>query len=332
MKKKARHLEIDFLRALSMLAVIFIHTNAYFLSKKNVFLIWDFCQFAVVAFVFCSSYIFFQREKLLDLKSFFSYLKKRLLRLLIPYWVFLTIILGLIMVKEPSRINLFFVLKDIFAVSGIDINWLVLLFVQFSVLFPILSSLRRKMPWLFYLYGVSAVLSSVVLLFYKPSVDYKVIMWLPWSVVALFSWYYIKHQKKSLFLPLSMSVSLLLFILLRLVLTSTHHSLTQFDNKYPPNLYHLSYGLFWVVLLSFIFKSKFFLLPPIKHSLSFLSKKSYSLFFIHYVVIYVLTVFFKLNLSWIIFFIFVLGITMIVQLTLTSVNYLFSTAKRGPTI
>jgi len=332
MKKKARHLEIDFLRALSMLAVIFIHTNAYFLSKKNVFLIWDFCQFAVVAFVFCSSYVFFQRERLLDLKSFFAFLKKRLLRLFIPYWTFLIVMLGLITIKEPNKINFTFILKNIFVIGGIDINWLVLLFVLFSVLFPVVSFLKRKKPWLFYLYVIFSLASSVVLLFYKPGFDYRLIMWLPWSVVALFSWYYVKHQKQSLFLPLTISVSLLLFSLLTLVLSSTHHSLTQFDNKYPPNLYHLTYGLFLTALLSFIFKARFFLFTPIKISLSFLSKKSYSLFFIHYFVIYVLTVFYKISFTWISFFVCVLVITIIIQLILTFAGYLFSTAKRGPTI
>ena len=332
MRKKIRHLEIDFLRALSILAVIFIHTSAYFLSKKNVFFVWDFCQFAVVTFVFCSSYVFFQRERLLSLGSFFAYLKKRLLRLLIPYWIFLFVMLSLIMIKEPNKINFAFVLKNVFVIGGIDINWLVLLFILSSVLFPILSFLRHKKPWLFYLYGTFSLASSVILLFYKPGFDFRLIMWLPWSVVALFSWYYIKHQKQSLFLPLTMSVSLFLFSLLKLVLSSTHHSLILFDNKYPPNLYHLAYGLFLTALLSFIFKAEFFRFAPIKISLSFLSKKSYSLFFIHYVVVYVLTMFYKISFTWISFFIYVLTATIIIQLILTFAGYLFSTAKRGPTI
>ena len=332
MRKKIRHLEIDFLRALSILAVIFIHTSAYFLSKKNVFLIWDFCQFAVVAFVFCSSYVFFQRERLLNLKSFFAFLKKRLLRLFVPYWTFLIVMLGLITIKEPNKINFAFVLKNIFAIGGIDINWLVLLFVLFSVLFPIISFLKYKKPWFFYLYGLLALGSSVALLFYRPSFDYRLIMWLPWSVVALFSWYYVKHRKHSLFLLLTISASLLLFFSLVLILTATHHSLAQFDNKYPPNFYHLVYGIFWIVLLSFILKAKFFLFSPIKVSLSFLSRKSYSLFFIHRLVIYVLTVFYKISFTWISFFVCVLIITIIIQLILTFAGYLFSTAKRGPTI
>jgi len=84
--------------------------------------------------------------------------------------------------------------------------------------------------------------------------------------------------------------------------------------------------------LSFILKAKFFLFSPIKVSLSFLSRKSYSLFFIHRLVIYVLTVFYKISFTWISFFVCVLVITIIIQLILTFAGYLFSTAKRGPTI
>jgi len=58
---------IDNLRGMAMLAMIVIHSISYFFSDKLSFLIWDYSQWAVPVFFFCSFYLFFKSSKKISL-------------------------------------------------------------------------------------------------------------------------------------------------------------------------------------------------------------------------------------------------------------------------
>jgi len=315
--KPQRIEEIDMLRGLSMLTMVLLHTNAYFLSIPLVFSLWNFGQFAVPIFIFCSSYLFFiKKHHLVHWKDLFSHIKKRILRLLIPYYVFAVIYILLEWLKEPIKITPLYLFQNIFVVGGISINWLVLLFIFFTLLMPLILYLFEHKKKLFYLYTGISTVSAFLLMLYRFPFDYRLIMWLPWSLLVVLSLLIVKNEGNKWFSPVMFFFWLIIFFMLQYLQKFLRHSLTMFDNKYPPNLFHLSFGIVSIIGLYGIAKKGILSIPFIKELFSFFSKNSYPIFFIHWIVIYILTVFFHFKFTWVSFFIAVLVCTVILQMLL----------------
>lgn len=310
---KIRHLEIDILRGISMLVMILIHTNAYFLSNRIAFLSWDIGEFAVPVFIFCSAYIFFKREFTLTAKNAFSYFKKRLNRLIVPYYLFSLMYILLIWFSQPKKITPKFLLGNLTFTDGMGINWLVILFLIFVFIMPLLYYLKKKSLLLLYLFSGLSIVSSIIFMFYKPPIAYQFTNWLPWSLIIVFVIYFVRYQEKKWFFPATIIFSLILFLVLRQILVFNHHSLIQYDNKYPPNLYHLIYGVFSIALLYYLSLKGVFNFSPLKKLIIFLSKYSYTIFFIHYLVIFSLTAILKLKFNWISFFLTVFFLSISIQ-------------------
>ena len=321
MQKSERNLQIDSLRGISIFTMILIHTNAYFLHIPVAFALWDISEFAVPAFIFCSAYIFFLKFGTLQKVPDAHYVWKRIKRLLIPYYFFLAVNLLFIYIGQPKRVTIPFVIKNLFVIGGIDFNWLVLLFIELIPIMILLEYLGRRSRFLFFIYSFIAFTSSFLLLFFIIPVNYRYIMWLPWSTVAVFAWLFVKNEKKSWFFPLAMVSSLAIFLFSRVILLLQQLSVTQFNNKYPPNLYHISFGIFSIVLLYFLLQQSFFKLKAFEKPIYFLSRYSYEVFFIHILVIYIFRTFFKtIHFTWVSFFIVVFTLTIISQLAINSIK------------
>ena len=125
---------------------------------------------------------------------------------------------------------------------------------------------------------------------------------------------------------------LLYYLLPIFVLKPLGHTLYMYNNKYPPNLYHLAYGVFCVNILYMLSQWRFFSNYVIQTIIHFFSVYSYTIFFIHILVIYVVTKFFHFHFNWVTFFFAVTVITVAVQLLFNKIAYLFSTLNKGPTI
>ncbi len=321
-----RNEAIDMLRGLSIFAMVLLHTNAYFLSIPLVFFIWNYGQFAVPVFIFCSSYLFFTKKYFFGSWSeVFTHIKKRLPRLLVPYYIFAVIYIFLQYLKEPSRVTLRYLFQNLTITEGISINWLVLLFVFFTFLMPLISYMWSHKKILFYLYVFLSMGSSVVFMFYQPTVNYRFIMWLPWSLIIVFSFLIAKNEHRKWFFRSFFLFWLAVFVTTYFIQREVGHSLRMFDNKYPPNLYHLSFGLVSIPTLYFLVRKGLFSLPLLKRFFYFLSINSYPFYFLHWIVLYVITVFLRIEFNWASFFLTVLLTTMVVQVLL---NRLLSLIKR----
>jgi len=324
MQTSGRNLEIDSLRGTSIFTMILIHTNAYFLHIPVAFALWDISEFAVPAFIFCSAYVFFLKFESLGKNPDIYYVWKRIKRLLILYYLFLLINIVFVYVGQPKRINTLFILKNLFIIGGFDFNWLVLLFVELVPVMIFLFYVGKKSPLIFYLYSFISCVSLFFLLFFHSPVNYRYIMWIPWSTVVVAAWFFIRNEKKPWFFPLTLVSSLAVFLFSRAFLLSQHQSITQFNNKYPPNLYHISYGVFCVVILYFLlryplFKSEIFMKP-----IHFLSRYSYEVFFVHILMIYIFRTFFKtIPFTWATFFVVVLSLTICIQLAINTIKKMF---------
>lgn len=315
-----RYLHIDFLRAVSIVGVIAIHVYSdNLITPLNMF-IWNYLHFVIVAFVFCSGYVMYAlyAPRLTSLLSIAGFYEKRLIRLLIPFYWYLLAHYTLLFFFPNffSGLGLQFSWRYLFQTmtltGGLGINWLPLLFLQLAILFPLLLLAFRKKRILFWAYIFVAVLFTIGITVWEfPYAYYRQVMWIPWSLFFILPWcFYVQEQKKTsakAYYFLSV-IGLLDFFLLFVIWKHVGRSLTLIDNKYPPNLYYLSYGIFGSFFLLGLS-----LLPVFKKGFSktylFISKVSYNLFFIHFIALDFILVINKhmLHLTVWLQFIFVLG-------------------------
>lgn len=277
MRKK----EIDYLRGLAMIGMMIIHSCAYFLNDKLIYKIWDFFQWAVPVFIFCSFYLIFSNKN----KTSFN-LKKRIKRLYLPYFYFLIIYFFLLFFFEKNKFNLNYFLANIFLYGGIDFNWLVLLFIYLSFLTPFFLWIKKRKV-IFYSFLIISFLSSIIFIFYN-QINFRIIMWLTWMILVYFSYFFVKNEKNKFFIYKIILTSLIIFILTYFLEIKINHNLSQFSNKYPPTIYHLSYGIFWITILFSLAKKQIFNFYHFERLLNFLSVNSYSLYFIHALIIHIL--------------------------------------------
>jgi len=324
---KPRNFIIDDLRGLGIFVMIMIHTNAYFLQNKIAYTTLELSQFAVILFIFCSSYLSFQKELIFTPQSFFVYVKKRFLRLIPPYYFFLAAHFILIYIAQRKKLTQQYILNNVFITGGVEFNWLVFLFLEFTFLTPFLYVLRKKRLKLFMFFFISSIFSAIIFLRYTPLPYSRYFMWLPWSIIIIFSLFFVELEKKKKFIIGATLVSGALFFLSRTYQHLTFHSLYHYSNKYPPNIYHLSYGIFATLILYKI--SEYNLLKPFRNLFAYLSKYSYSIYFIHILVIYIVTIFMKIKFNWVSFFFTVLILSVIVQIIMNRVWSLIFPRKIG---
>lgn len=302
-----RYWEIDFLRGTSILLVILIHSTVYFFSNPIARNIWNVSQISVPIFIFCSLYIFVTKEWDKD-QSWLSYIYKRTKRLLIPYFLFIPCFFLLLFFIRPEQLSTNYILQSLIVIGGIDINWLILLFIELTFLLSLLKVTKQKIVLLLFLSCLS-FLSSLFFVFYptSPSINYKYVMWLPWSLLLGFTYLFVLFQEKKSYLAILGGISFFVFLSLIFILQSSNHSLIFRENKYPPNLYYLSFGMASIIVMYFLAPLFTWMSKP----LTYLSNNSYQLYFIHYFFL----IWFASNkqllaLPWWIFFLLILGISL----------------------
>ena len=313
--------------------MIFIHATAYFLNQKYVYVLWDYSHFVVPLFIFCSAYVAFQRK---DAGSFsFTQIFKRLRRLLVPYYIFtvvLMLLFGFILHKEVSYQ---FILNWILLGSGRDVGWLVVLFVYVIFLIPIivrvskfhlLGNFLKKIVWLI----------PILLLFSSPIESFRFMMWLPWTAFLIFVYWFTQDEEKRWFPWYVLVLFTVGFFLSRFVLISSNHTLVFTENKYPPNFYYLSYGIALITFLYYLHRfltRKRLFASWLQKVFDFLSKHSYSLFFIHFLFVYILKDLTNYrSLEWWGFFGTILSLSILTQIGINQLTHFLSTLKSGPTI
>lgn len=303
---------IDSLRGIAILGMILTHVTVFY-SSSIARTIWDLSHFSVPIFIFCSVYLFLQKQ--LANKhhsiSFIPYIKKRLLRLVMPYYLFLPLFFLTIWFLKPQTLTINYLFQSIFLIGGVDINWLVLLFLYFAILLPpFLFVLRRRV--LFWLWFALSFGSSILYLWYVPPISYKFIMWLPWSLMLFFSLLFLRIEhikRKRIMLAVILTALFLVLYSLRLFVDQ---SVVLIHNKYPPNLLYLSYGMAVILSLSFVLQKIHS--PFILKIIHYLSKYSYELFFIHYLLLTIFVAFLpKLHWHWIILYVVLVTTTVVTE-------------------
>lgn len=249
-----RSYPVDFLRAIAILGVMVIHTLALCLGTPAVNQIWNYLHFVVVAFVFCAGYVTPRKTSL-------QWFIKRFKRIYFPYVLYVAVYSAI------HRSSPQYILSSLLLISGIDIGWFPLMFLQLTVITPLLLHLKKYRVHV----GISLIAFTLVTTFIRIPESYsRLIAWLPWSLI------YLMGMEHMLTILQAGFLLWLLFLPFGLPTTLTLH-------KYPPDLYYFSYALGITGLLYQVSK----IIRP-NALIQFLSIHSYGLFFVHLLVLQVL--------------------------------------------
>ena len=129
--------KIQILRALSIIAVVLIHTCP---NNECQFLFRPFINFGVATFLFLSGYL---TKDVINIKSFF---KKRIFRVLIPYLIWTFIYSGLSFIGDGF--NLKRLLLNIFLSKSAVHMYYILVYIELMILTPLIFKLARSKYWI----------------------------------------------------------------------------------------------------------------------------------------------------------------------------------------
>src|SRR5690606_35114871 len=92
------------------------------------------------------------------------------------------------------------------------------------------------------------------------------------------------------------------------------------NNKYPPNLYYLSYGIAWIFGLYYLHQLLRINETVLQQFLNFISRNSYSLFFIHFLYLIILIDILQIRIKqWSIYFFLIFTVSLVTQAILNLV-------------
>jgi hypothetical protein len=142
-------------------------------------------------------------------------------------------------------------------------------------------------------YAFIATAASVALFFVKLPVDWKYVMWIPWSAMAAYAVWFLDREREGVRGQRAIRRSYILGASVFILLLGTQYVLKEIDwkihtNKYPPNVLFLSYGIMWIGILDVLYRAGVSKYHAGTRFLSYLSIHSYSLYFIHYIAIYLM--------------------------------------------
>jgi len=298
--ERKRFDEIDVLRALGIIGVIAIHILTYNLSSPIYKFLWNYLQFVVVAFVFCSGFVlsYFYQNYFSSFAKTLAWYKKRFIRLIIPFWIYLIIHYSLWFLFPnffqglglSKNINYF--ISSAILIGGTNFNWLPLLFLELTLIFPIIVYLLSRKKYLFLYIFISGFVTLLFTFFRFPYSLYRLAMIIPWSLILFSAIYFsIKgkvdksvKQTNSRLLIFGI-VSFIVFINLYFLETYLGNNLNFYDHKYPPDFYYLLFGFSLTCFSLLIAKLEFWQNKIIKRAYGFISKNSYQIFFIHYIIL-----------------------------------------------
>lgn len=284
MNTRDRYFHIDILRATGILLMILTHVLSWHFGIPHILDLWNSIHFVVVGLVFCSAYIYGKSNQNSDTRHHIPWFFKRVMRLYAPFVLYLcmhyllwflfpTWIRGYGIQKSYS-----FVIASLTLTGGVDIGWLTTVFIQLAILFPFLLSLtRHKNKALF----IGLLIFCSITAFFRIPTEYtRAIAWLPWSLIAVFGFLYSDYPRSNMIL-----ISLITYAIFSIILRILHMPLLMTDHKYPPDLYYLSYGVFVTSCIlgvlpyieKFLLKARLFI--------TFVSRESYTLFFVHMIVL-----------------------------------------------
>lgn len=249
---------IDFLKTVGLLLLILAHVDApSFLLQFRCF---DVPLMVILSGILAKkSYKRYQVRKTNN--KFLGYLWKRIVRLLIPTYIFLTLFF-LIMFILGSHYTIWDIVYSYLLQSGnrgIGYVWIILVYLLCAIMVPYLYRIKITSPWviisLIFIYGIYELL-----IHYQIGMDnlffYSVFYFaIPYGILTLIGLNYNELNQKQRFVIFLIS-ALAFFMIMGFYIFKDRAIKNIALFKYPPRIYFLSYGLFMSMLLIHIMSKK----------------------------------------------------------------------------
>lgn len=166
--------EIEWIRAICCILVIMIHVTAEFwtsfvygsIQYKIIILLNTLSQFAVPGFVFISGFVLFYVYHNKEYKTLDFY-KKRMLKILIPYFLWSGIYILANYFYHNSAINIVSIAKDLVLGRASFHLYYMVLIIQFYIIFPLCLKIYKKINNDVLSMGIFFLLNAITILYIK---------------------------------------------------------------------------------------------------------------------------------------------------------------------
>lgn len=256
---KKRNVNLDLMRFTGILIIMIAHA-------KPPFWIFQLRNFGTPLLILGSAltYSFIYQNKTINKDVFF---KKRLKRLLIPLWLFLTIFFvfywaGSLILEKNFPFTIMTIVNSYTLFSGIGFVWIFKVYIILALITPLSLKLcyssisnRKYFITIIFLY---LIYELIVFLFYgkipinvKEFISQYFLIIIPYSALYLYGLRLHTLNNKHLII-----VSLFSLLLFFVLVYQKHSEFNRFiptqGYKYPPTLYYLSYAFFCINALYFL--------------------------------------------------------------------------------
>ncbi len=300
---KERILNISILRAIATILVVLIHVTAPALATvKNIhyFLVVDIIsslsKCAVYTFIFISAFLLSSKYKNKKI-DYFEFEKKRLLKVLIPYIIWSTIYYMVFVYRGIYSFDIMFYLKNLILGGHLYHLYFIIIIIQFYILFPLLRNFIYK-------FNKSILLITLFiinLLFSMQSIPYKDRIFINYIVIFYLGLYFgydieklnklINKQKKYIILSFVIAVSLYSYV----------QYMIYFKNIYlsclVANALFIVLGITGTIFYYLISKYIADKTKLVRNILNNISLSSFYIYLSHPLILLIVDIYFKNNLS-----------------------------------
>ena len=305
---KDRVIFIDYLKVIGLFCIILAHvcSNQYILQVRN---------FDVPLMVIISGFLAIDSYKrsMENNSSLFSYYWKRISRLLIPTWIFLSLYFALVGViifftKGNYPYSFLTILRSFLLLDGIGYVWIIRVYLICAYMTPLVFYFNDKiesgkMKFLILLVIYTLYEGIVFLKIHDSSLIFNFIIAyaIPYGIIYVFGMLSKKTSPND-----DMKISIIFFMIfifssICIFLICNEIQPTQIM-KYPPTIYYISYALFMSFLLLSIFKR--ISLKKVDF-IEFCSRSSLWIYLWHILFLYVIPVLFG-QINWMVYYMIVL--------------------------
>lgn len=310
-----RDIKLDILKVIGLLCIILAHVN----PPQILFQVRN---FDVILMLLISSCLFFKSKKnISSVKEYFKYVKKRVVRLLFPTWIFLIIYFLLNIFLKFANYDFKTIIKSfaLFKSGTIGYVWIIRIYILAAIILPIYKFFydKNSMKTTITVYIVYIIYEILAItgIFNITILEYLFAYIAPIILIVHLSKELVKCEKRKV-LNLA-SVNFIIFIFVGLLLYIKNGSIqpTQIM-KYPFRVYYISYSLFISFILFFTINNIKIKSKICERLINFISTNSLWIYLIH--IIFVQIIDYKL---WYINFIIVVLLTL---LAVKIKNYILS--------
>lgn len=332
-----RDKKIDILRAIALFGIIIAHVNPPdILAQLRSF------DVPLMAMLMGTSFYLTNKDREV---SYLSYIIKRVKRLLIPTWQFLTIFFVLFFVvsliaDEPFYFGLEKIIQSYTLIGGIGYVWIVGVFLLVALLNPVLLMMSKKVNsnvnyfliltavYLVYLVLVQVlhVLDGFSDILYRSVVLYTI----GYGLIAAIGIRIKQLSRKEIGALTVLFLCIYVFLMFQ-----NDFALTSIA-KYPPTMYYLSYAFFASLFLYLLLDRKMIYKIFDNKFISFNSENSFWIYLWHIIPVYIISLFgndipfIEYNFVTRLLFVFSIACLLtILQNRLTSNSFFRNKSKKG---